>query len=391
MARFGIAIIVFALGFLPAKAWPQHHHHHHQQQTIRYPRVYGATGHLYGPTQAYYQYQRQYGHPWNGQGGITAPATVGTGYRYTNGYPAGGLSYGYLAYQACGGFGLGYGGAIVAPGYNPFPSYTPAVPTLIYSTPPGLGYNPALQNALVQTNPAWNQPLNLPAAAAANMPPPPSTAEAKLKSVRAQAQGDMWFKQQEFHKAYDRYKAAVSEAPDRGAAHLRLAICYATLGHFDLAVRQLKVGLASDPKLAAEAEPLKKIYGAQNSIPQTAMLNRATLWTKEDIRDPDRLFLLGTLLYLEGDERASIPLRTGMELQGGGDHFRSFLKAAQNQAIKDTKQADAAPHPQVIDQNPPAQTNPQNPGDGSLPPLPAPPSNAPGNLPQNPAPLVPLR
>ena len=109
MARFGITLFIFALGFLPAKAWPQHHH----QQTIHYPRVYGATGHLYGPTQAYYQYQRQYGHPWNGHGGITAPATVGTGYQYTNGYPLGQLSYGYLAYQTAAvsaGYGVGSDG-----------------------------------------------------------------------------------------------------------------------------------------------------------------------------------------------------------------------------------------------------------------------------------------
>ncbi len=390
MARFGIASIIFALAFLPAKAWPQHHH-----QTIRYPRVYGATGHLYGPTQAYYQYQRQYGHPWNGYGGITAPATVGTGYQYVNGYPAGGLSYGYLAYQGYGGFGVGYGGFgagyggyVVPPGYNPFPSYTPPVPTMIYSNPLLLGngaLNPGLPN-----NAALNQPLNLPDAPGANLPPPPSTAEAKLKSVRAQAQGDIWFKQQEYHKAFDRYKAAVSEAPDRGAAHLRLAICYAALGHLDLAVRQLKAGAFSDPKLAADAEPLKDIYGAQNSIPQASMVHRATLWAKDDIRDPDRLFLLGAMLYLQGDERAAIPLQTGMELQGGGDHFRSFLVAAQAAKNAGNPAAGSAPHPQVIDQTPHPQTTPQNGNAGGLPPLPAPPSSAPGNLPQNPAPLNPI-
>ena len=386
MARFGIALVIFALGFLPANAWPQQH-----QQTIRYPRVYGATGHPYGPTQAYYQYQKQYGHPWNGYGGITASANVGTGYQYTNGYPAGQLSYGYLAYQGSAGCGLGYGGVIVPPGYNPFPSYTPAVPTAIYPSGPVLGYN-SLNNPVLQNNALLNQPLNLPAASGAFTPPLPSTADAKLKSVRAQAQGDKWFKQQEYHKAFDRYKAAVREAPDRGEAHLRLAISYAALGHLDLAVRQLKLGIAADSKLAADAVSLKKIYGEQNAIPQATMVHRATLWAKEDIRDPDRLFLLGTLLYLQGDERASILLETGMELQGGGDHFRSFLVAAQNSSIEAAGQANAgaAPHPQVIDQNPPPQTNPQNSNNTVVPPLPAPPSSAPSNLPQNPAALDPI-
>src|SRR5688572_6212800 len=31
-----------------------------------YPRVYGPTGRPYGPTQAHYQYERQYGRPWYG-------------------------------------------------------------------------------------------------------------------------------------------------------------------------------------------------------------------------------------------------------------------------------------------------------------------------------------
>src|SRR6185369_5686888 len=47
-------------------AFGQSHHHGHGS----YPQVYGPTGHLYGPTQANYQYERQYGHPWHGQGGI---------------------------------------------------------------------------------------------------------------------------------------------------------------------------------------------------------------------------------------------------------------------------------------------------------------------------------
>ena len=41
--------------------------------SFRYPRVYGYTGRPYGPTQAHYQYQRQYGRAWDGYGGNSIP------------------------------------------------------------------------------------------------------------------------------------------------------------------------------------------------------------------------------------------------------------------------------------------------------------------------------
>ena len=44
----------------------------HRSKTIRYPRVYGPAGRPYGPTQAHYQYQKRYGRPWHGYGGLTA-------------------------------------------------------------------------------------------------------------------------------------------------------------------------------------------------------------------------------------------------------------------------------------------------------------------------------
>jgi tetratricopeptide (TPR) repeat protein len=383
MGRYGIAILLLFWGFPAANAW---------SQTVHYPRVYGATGHLSGPTQANYQYQRQYGHPWNGQGGITANLNTYGGSYFVNGYPGSyNLSYGSNAYSYFGAVGVGYGGMYYAPGYSPFPTYTAAVPPVLYGYPsvfansplnnPGLtaplNPNPLGLNPLFNANPIPN----------ANPLPPISSAEAKLKSVRAQAQGDIWFQQQEFHKAFDRYKAAVAEAQDRGEAHLRLAVCYAALGHLDLAARQLKRGIEVDPQFTAKADSLGKIYGPGNAIAQSAMVNKATLWAKEDIRDPERLFLLGALLYLQGDDRAPILLETGMALAGGGEHFRSLLAAAPIELPQPAPAGGQNSAPQVIDQAPaPQPANPVNPNGGVLPPLPAP---ATGDAPQNSLPAGP--
>lgn len=353
MGRWELLFILIVMGFVPVEA---------RSQTIRYPRVYGPTGQPYGPTQAYYQYQKQYGRPWHGYGGITA--NVGQG--YVNGYPLGQFSYGHNCYY--GGSNWGYGGLVPASGYPLFPNYTPPVPRVIYGYPPVLGYNPLnnpVQDFPLDGNlpPAGNAPLAIAPAPNGNpLPPLASSPEAKLKSIRAETQGDMWFQKQEYHKAFDRYKAAVAEASDRGAAHLRLAVCYAALNHMDLAARQLKRGVASDPTFAENADALKKIFGGGNQIAQSEMVHRAALWLKEDIRDPDRLFLLGTLLHLQEDERAPILLKTGMAIQGGGDHFREFLKVAEAPTVGNAN----PPQPNANPQSAPA------PQTGLVPPSPTP-------------------
>ena len=389
MGRFGIAVLLSATMLSSVDAFAQ------TTRPARFPRVYGATGRPYGPTQAHYQYEKQYGRPWHGHGGITANFGGNIGAQFVNGYPGSCLSsYGYSAYYHHGGCGFGFDG-FIGPAISPFYSYTAPIPPVINGYPPVIGYHPL-------TDPVLNVPRLMNLGAGLNTPvdteplPPISTPEAKLKSMRAQAQGDTWFRQQEYHKAYDRYKAAVSDAPDRGEAHLRLAVVYTALGHLDLAVRQLKRGMAVDPQFTTKAEPLNKIFGEGNSIAQSAVVHKATLWTKEDVRDPDRLFLLGTLLYLQGDDRAKILLETGLMVGGGGDHFRNLLAAAENNPIEPADQAAAAganpPAQPGANQpaNPPEPPNPPAPADnGVLPPLPLPPASTPENPPQNPRPAGP--
>lgn len=378
MGRWELLFILAMVTVVPAEG---------RSQTIRYPRVYGPTGRPYGPTQAHYQYQKQYGKPWHGYGGITA--NVGRG--YANGYPVGQFSsYGNNSYYNYGGCDLGYGGLVPAPGYPLFPNYTPPIPRVIYGYPPVLGYNPLnnpAPNLPLNRNipPVENAPLNIAPAPNGNpLPPLASSPEAKLKSVRAEAQGDMWFQKQEYHKAFDRYKAAVAEAGDRGEAHLRLAVCYAALNHMDLAARQLKRGIAADPRFARDADALNKIYGAGNQIAQSEMVHRAALWLKEDIRDPDRLFLLGAFLHLQQDERAPILLKTGLAVQGGGDHFREFLEVASTPSVPQSNQpvVGSSPQPNANLQNSPA------PPMATLPPLPTP--SATNNTAPSSEPLFPI-
>src|SRR5690606_28523447 len=115
---------------------------------FRYPRVYGATGRPYGPTQAHYQYQRQYGRSWHGYGGLTASSasiSAVSGFGGLNYYhgPVGG--YGYpIAPYAITPFGTYYppyayyGGYSGPPGFadfGPTYSYIPMAPLVLQGHP----------------------------------------------------------------------------------------------------------------------------------------------------------------------------------------------------------------------------------------------------------------
>ena len=71
--------------------------------TREYPRVYGPTGRLYGPTQADYQYRKQYGRDWHGYRGLqtTHPRTPRprTMQRHHHHYDHATYGYGYSPYR----------------------------------------------------------------------------------------------------------------------------------------------------------------------------------------------------------------------------------------------------------------------------------------------------
>ena len=340
-------------------------------RTTRYPRVYGATGHLYGPTQAHYQYQRQYGRPWHGYRGLSA--NYGHHHQHSFGYgysPFSYQRYGYSAYSPYVGF---YGRAA-----GPVYSYIPMAPIVIQGHPQFIGSNPfnnsVLKKALKENDERWGKQLIVkPQIKTVERPIRESTPAAKLKSLRAQSQGDHWFKKGNYLQAYSRYKTAVSHADDRADAHFRLGYVLVAIGRCERGVEELKRGLKIDPAWPVTGESLSQIFGAENPLAKSTMVSKVTAWVSEDIRDPDRLFLIGVLLHFSDDDRAAKFFETAIRLTGGGDHLIAFLKKAKPPA--EVPPAEVTPQKQ-----PPLPTLPPKPDtkqpDGtagpSLPPLPAP-------------------
>lgn len=352
-------------------------------KTVHYPRVYGATGHTYGPTQAHYQYQRQYGRPWHGYGGetVTLPTGSLTQHHHSSGYTYRPYSYYPFAYSGYSPYVGYYSGVSVGPpgyaDYGPVHSYIPMAPIVIQAHPQFIGQNPfdnsVLKDALLENELRWGKDLIVePQVQTVEREIRESTPAAKLKSLRAQAQGDEWFRKENYLQAYSRYKVAVAEADDRADAHFRLGYALLAMGRYDRAVKEMKRGLRIDPAWPVTGESLSTIFGPENLLAKSTTMSEVTAWVREDIRDPDRLFLIGVLLHFDDDERAAEFFETAIRLSGGGAHLLAFLKKPDNPAAEPPKNTSAKdgspPKNDALPQNG-APAEPQS-DDPLLPPLP---------------------
>ncbi|HET6424277.1 MAG TPA: tetratricopeptide repeat protein [Planctomycetaceae bacterium] len=310
-----------------------------------YPRVYGSTGHPYGPTQAHYQYQRQYGQRWHGYDASTSSTVISTGTPFLGTTVYGGWGNGLWVGGSFPGMAWGfYGPTGYAPpvAYAPGLSYYgPAITTHYgyYGTPGAyLPYpnhaaaqNPALLNAPLadawrENQLRWGTDLPPSKPDPITRPALPSSTEAKLRSVRAQMNGDEHLRQQKWQHAYVEYKKAVEAADDRADAHFRLGIALVTIQHYDTALIAFQRALHLDPQLPQSGLTLRSLYGENSDLTINSIISRMTSYAEQDIRDPNRLFLLGVMLHFHGDPRAREILDVGYRLAGRGSHFLAFLQ-----------------------------------------------------------------
>ncbi len=305
-----------------------------------YPRVYGSTGHPYGPTQAHYQYQRQYGQPWHGYDGITTNSAISTGtpflgtttYSGWNGGFYSGNAYGFygpsvyvppVAYAP----GLSYYGPAVSTqfgyygtpgGYLPYPNYGVAQQPMLLNGP--------LANAAFDNQQRWGADLPPAKPDPITRPALPSSTEAKLRSLRSQMNGDEHLRKQSWQHAYVEYKKAVEVADDRADAHFRLGIALVTIQHYDTALIEFQRALHLDPQLPQSGLTLRSLYGDNSDLTINSIISRMTAYAEQDIRDPNRLFLLGLMLHFHGNPQAREILDVGYRLAGRGQHFLAFLQ-----------------------------------------------------------------
>ena len=147
---------------------------------------------------------------------------------------------------------------------------------------------------------------------------PPSPA-ARLKSLELQARGDQKMREQKWSEARAAYANSITAVPGRAEAHFRLAVCFVAIQRFDLAIREFKRAVVLDPTSVKNAKTLKVLMGPESQIVRTSIVSKLGDWAREEIHNPDRQFLHGAILHLDGDPQAKEVLKTAVKLKAGGD------------------------------------------------------------------------
>ncbi len=309
-----------------------HHSHHHHRHS--YPRYYGRTwpspGISFGGRSGNVDFNfsfsgnSYYGNPWgpyfyNRFGYYSTDAFIaGNPVLFSGNYSLNGF-YPILP-------GQGFSPPAVYP-YSNVPGTLPTLPAHPQLTNPGAASNLPLNNALNNDLERWEDPNYLPKPSKTiKRYIIPSTPHARELSLRNLVKGDEYFKKQDYRRAYDRYKLAASLTKDLPTPHFKKGFALVALRQYDRAAYEFKQGLALDPKWPFTGESLRNLFGADNVIAKDSMLHQVAEWVKEDIRDPERLFIFGVVLYFDGQaEQARDVLTTGVRLAGRGNHFLAFL------------------------------------------------------------------
>ncbi len=168
-----------------------------------------------------------------------------------------------------------------------------------------------------------------------------SNAEQQLRAQRAQLQGDQHFQRADYLAAAGKYRQATQAAADLPGPRIRLGMALAGLGEFRGAARAFKMVLQLEPRWPEQGPSLDELFGPDNDIAKNTVLQRALAWTKADIRDPDRLLVMGILLWFNEDlDAARKVFQTAVQLTEGTSPAMAFLKAG-------TAPVGAAPAPPV--------------------------------------------
>ena len=351
-----------ALAAFPTTARAQHippyhgpgaegHSSNGQHHEPKQGRTFGPSGGRYigGPTQygpaapSYWTYNRFSN---NGFGGLNWYYGPLGGYTpYVT--PYGSTTYGY-------------------PYFGPYYSYVPLAPVIRQTRPYWIGGDPFANNVGNDRDPQANAAQDPPIGAGqpAREPVQPNvkifgkapTTDALRRSIRYQAQGDEWFAKQNYLQAFGHYKDAISAAPGRPEPHFRKALALAATTNYSLAVEEMKRAMRIDPTWPQKGPMLDELFGADNILSKNAVLHKVAAWVREDIRDPDRLFLMGVLLHFNDDpDKSHTFFEAASALSPVPMYAEIFLEAENRQRAADqVEDPRPAPLDDDIDAPPPS-------------------------------------
>lgn len=278
-------------GIYRGRSYLGHHHHHN----------YGRSFAHYG--RSYFNYGRSY---------------VGLGHGHLNHYRPYYSSYRIRSYYAAPRVYLG-------PSYYTVPryygAYDPYCATGYGAYYGGVGVSPLWFGGLAQ--PQVNLYVNNPPAAPAPAPAPTaplrerrpeidsSTAlaskviELRNSSLKSRAlarslmtTGDQMFREQRYHSALQKYKAATKAAPDLAETHFRQGHGYIATNRYEQAAQSFKLGAALASDVNRGGFKLDDLY-SDSPISKTAHLDALAEEALDDEGNTDLLFLVGVYLYYD--------------------------------------------------------------------------------------------
>ncbi|WP_157605374.1 tetratricopeptide repeat protein [Schlesneria paludicola] len=203
--------------------------------------------------------------------------------------------------------------------------------TIGFSIGPRYGYLPYIPQPtqlVPNAPPVTAPPIIVPLAFGDTEPKPKSSSPAaRMKSLEYQVRGDQRMRDQKWAEARAAYASAVSAAPDRAEAHLRLGLCFVVVKRFDSSIRELKRAVTLDHAIARTGKRMDELLGIGNLAVRNSVLSQLSEWVKDDLQSADRLFLLGAVLHLMNDGRSRDYLEAALQMNSQGDtsHITYFL------------------------------------------------------------------
>jgi tetratricopeptide (TPR) repeat protein len=254
------------------------------------------------------------------------------------GYPVGGWG--------CNGFGCGwYGGYAYGPWYAygvgpavPFdfrnyglagPSYSPSIDAAA---------EPGIRTSVAKPAAPLLAPVSEALAGHSNV-------ESRRKAERLIREADELFRVQNYHSALQKYKLAVSAAPDLAEARWRQGHALVATHNYALATDAFKraITLADDQR--RDGFQLNDLYGGA-SMAKAIHLESLAEWALTQDESSDAYFLIGLFLHYDGQrDRAIKFFARASELAGpSAGHIVAFLfPALEPRALVHTRVAPAIP------------------------------------------------
>jgi len=153
-----------------------------------------------------------------------------------------------------------------------------------------------------------------------------SNKDALVRAGKFLGYGDNHFSAQRYNDAYQRYKKAAESAPDLAEAYFRQGYALIAMGRYELAAKAIKRGLELDRGWARSAFRNAELYGPDSQAAKKAHLDALAKAATDAPEAPDLLFLLGVLLYFDGQAERAAPFFQRADQLGGGSHLKGFLE-----------------------------------------------------------------